>query len=78
LESEEETQVRGPLGIWHFPLLNAFLRFLELLRRRRFSHVATGTKTPRIMTKNIEVWEWQDYKGRTRKIVARREVEELS
>jgi len=75
-----EQQIVGPLGIWTFPLLNFLLTILVgsptgFFKQRRFS---TRSKEPALQTqaRNIEVWEWTDYRGRKRKLVVHREVEE--
>jgi len=33
--SEDEEYIRGPLGIWFFPILNAILAFIKKLRNIR-------------------------------------------
>lgn len=35
-EEQEFTPIVGPLGLWPFPLLNVFLRFLQRLRELRY------------------------------------------
>ena len=38
------TFIRGPLGIWFFPLLNAFLQFIYALRRLNYGPIDGGNK----------------------------------
>ena len=68
----------GPLGLWDFPLIN---RLFEILGRYRlvaataptaivYPYVATATSA-----KNIEEWEWIDFRGQTRTLKVHREVE---
>ena len=64
---EEKHVIRGPLGIWTYPILNALLSILNNVLRL---NVLTPKKTT-----NIEVWEWTDYLGRKRTLTVHREVE---
>jgi hypothetical protein len=62
------SQVKGPLGLWSFPLLN-MLR--QLLNR--------GTASPlqalQPAARNSEQIEWVDWKGRRREINIHRTIE---
>jgi hypothetical protein len=58
-------QLRGPLGIWTFPILNALLQRLQL----QAQHISKP------LLQNKETITWQDWKGRPRKIEIHREVE---
>jgi len=70
---EEERLIRGPLGIWPWPILNAIARFLLFLRKVRMRH---SKVTPRPTMANIEKWTWTDYKGRKRTLIIERQLKE--
>jgi len=77
MSSEE---IRGPLGIWAFPILNFLRKLLKKIREERFgSFGSVASATQRVRTKNvaenIETWEWVDYKGIPRKVTVKRHVE---
>ena len=71
------TRFTGPLGLWGFPLIN---RLLEILGRSATATAPTAIVYPYVATaktsaKNIEEWEWVDFRGQTRKLKVHREVE---
>jgi hypothetical protein len=59
----EKITIRGPLGIWPFPLLNALLQLIQSLR-------LGGTAY-----QNVETITWVDWRGRERRIVIHRKAE---
>jgi hypothetical protein len=63
--------IRGPLGIWFFPILNALLRFIRALRRQ-----PTPTVQPERRRRMVIHEIVRDEKGRIVEIVER-EVEDV-
>lgn len=60
-------EIKGPLGLWNFPLMAMIMSLVQGGARQ-----SRGSLTP--VMKNDETWEWTDYKGRDRKLVISREV----
>jgi len=52
-----------------------FLTLIGIVAIVGFSSKSEGN--PKIHLKNLEEWEWIDYKGRRRKITVRRNVESV-
>jgi len=63
---------QGPLKIWSWPILNAFLEILLRFRSGRFG----GSSSLKTTAKNIEKVTWTDYKGKKRTLIIEREVKE--
>ena len=63
----------GPLGIWHFPIINIVMAFIE---SRKLTTVTSSAPMVKASAKNVEVWEWVDWRGQKRTITAHRTVEE--
>ena len=59
-------KIKGPLGIWTYPILNILIEMLTTIRARQ------GFASTR---SNIEVWEYTDRKGKKRTIRVHRKVE---
>jgi len=59
-----EEEIRGPILGWPFPVLNAVLRFLDILRKRRLG-VSGSTAKPLPRTyNNLETYEiFEDKQG---------------
>lgn len=72
----EEELIRGPIFGWPYPILNAVLRFLDLLRQRREKRISgRQSESPgRVLAENIDRITWVDWKGRKRETVIHREV----
>jgi hypothetical protein len=68
MRDEKEILIRGPLGIWHFPMLNAILRLIQSL---------SGASTSSLGYQNVETITWTDWRGRERKIVIHRMAEAM-
>lgn len=59
----EEEIIRGPILGWPFPVLNAVLRFLDILRKRRVGVSGSAKLLPRTYS-NIETYEiFEDKRG---------------
>jgi len=61
--------IRGPLGIWPFPILNFLLQVVQFSRSSAGFSTESSSKL-----ENLEVIEWVDWKGRERKMTIHREV----
>lgn len=70
VKGTEATLVRGPLGIWNFPFLNALLQFLYSIRRAAPTPQAYF---PRIATRRVEY-----VRNREGRIIERLEEVELT
>lgn len=60
----EEEIIRGPF--WHYPILNAILRFLQILKQRRAERFGSRrpTGSPTRTYSNIETYEvFEDKQG---------------
>jgi hypothetical protein len=68
------TQFRGPLGIWAWPLVNIILSWITTWSSATQKTVAAAPSASS-KAKNIEVWEWEDYRGRKRSITVHRTAE---
>jgi hypothetical protein len=62
-------QFKGIFGIWPWPIINIILSLIYS-RASLYQSASTSAKA-----KNVEVWEWVDYRGRERRIVVHREAE---
>jgi hypothetical protein len=59
--------LRGPLGLWPFPILNFLLSILQV----------SSLQTSRLTAQNVETWELvRDERGRLVNVVVHRKVEE--
>lgn len=66
-------EIRGPLGIWSFPLLNMLMRLLN--QQRPTVQFQTPPLTQQVTQNNEENWELvRDDKGRLVNVVVHRKV----
>jgi hypothetical protein len=60
-------EIKGPLGLWNFPLLTMIMSLMQ-------GGAGQSTRSLNPVMKNDEIWRWVDYKGREREFVISREV----
>jgi hypothetical protein len=63
ITEENKIIIRGPLGIWVFPLLNVLLQLIRLAKFNRPAY------------QNIETITWTDWRGKERRIEIHRNAE---
>ena len=68
-------ELKGPLGMWNFPLLNFLRETLQGLKQKQTRPQQTPSYSP--VLKNIEEITWTDWKGRSRNITVHREVKRV-
>ena len=61
------TEVKGPFGLWPFPLIN-------LLRQLLAGRVPIAAARPGIISSNTERIRWTDWTGKERVTVIEREI----
>jgi len=76
--AREREPIRGPLGIWPFPVLNTLLELIARFRERRLARLAKlfpaeRSSTPAATYQNIEEYSiWEEPSGVIRVRVKRK------
>lgn len=68
------SSIRGPLGIWPFPLLNALMSLGQGMGGGRFLGQGLLVGARPVAAENYERVVWTDWRGRERSVEAHREV----